>query len=207
MPKRTIVNMKLCFETQLEQPDGVELPTLVNVAGIHVGAQAEGLTIDGKDIALGEHILQGITDAIAMMNDERLPMGHFRDCASFTMAVCGVWLPTFTFFDTKHELKQVCDESDMTTAGLAGPVATGYPNDASCLGFGDANFVYSHLAYGLESSEGNLFAYKAGMEPEYCIVPLETMLADYSHDVAHTVETLRVMHTDQGELVRWDRND
>ena len=197
--------MKLQFETNPELTEGFELPMLVDVQNITFDNDYSSLQIDGVEVGLDDKIIQTTADVIGKINEEVLPDKHFRDCVGFTMAMCGVWLPTHKPFDYMYDFEQVCDENVDSNSILEGPVSSGIPNDDRCVGFGDAKFVYSHMAFGLNTSEGNLFVYKIGVESEYCISSLNKVFEFYEHEVVHYVNEARVTHKEQGQLVSWKR--
>lgn len=193
--------MKLRFETQPELTDGFELPMLVDVNNIRINEPIEALTIDDQEVTLDDAITQTIAQTVAHINREELPEGHFRDCVSFTIGMCGIWLPTHRPFDGSFNFTQTCDEQPSPGVSLTGPVSSGIPKGETHLGFEGINYIYSHMAFGLDTSRGNLFVFKSGVEAEYFMSTLQAMLDWYEHTVVHPVTEVHVSHRTKGELV------
>jgi len=195
--------MFLRFETMAAQNDTDKIPILVDSESITVDSIIDGVKIDDSAVSLDHQILRTFQNVVSRINTEVLPPGHFRDCCHFTMAMCGIWMPTHALFDGDFSMKITCHDTADTKEHY-GPVALGIPNDDRCLGFGDAAFVYAHSVFGVDSSIGFLCLSKLGIESEYSLSTFDTVLTEYDLAVSHPIHKLAVQ-TFGEEIVTWHR--
>lgn len=193
--------MYLQFETQEDRP---ELPILVDPESVMHDSEISGVKIDGLSVELDAHIVERFKQTVAVINGETLPAKHFRDCSHFVIALCGFWMPTHRPFDRDFDMEIQCEDQN-TSAKLLGPMAIGIPNDEQCLGYDSQPFVYCHSTFGTVSSAGNLCFSKLGTRNEYSLSFLEALLSEYSAEVSHPIQRLRV-HQTGTTIFEWEES-
>jgi len=196
--------VNLRFETKVPRGRETGIPILLDVGNVTPDTIITGVKIDGSEVNLDEQIIAAFQETVGRINTETLPPKHFRSCANFVMAMCGVWMPTNPPYVRDFSMEVEC-EDNTNTIEHHGPVALGIPNDSRCLDFGNDPFVYSHSVFGVDSSMGILCLSELGIHAEYSLSTFDAALADTQLEVSHPISRLVVKMVGE-EIFEWRKS-